>query len=174
MKPFRNQKGFTLIELLIVVAIIGVLAAVGIPMYNGYITNAKVNASKQFHNEVKEFSAATFTLCLTKSDPSSAIQVGSRQVSCHNAMRSWCRFFMLYFKDDLQSKNPWNSSLKTPWCMASNPTRNFNMKQFMGETRLYAPRSGQGRWLYIYTNIGEDDNGKTIMLTDKVYNEGAI
>ena len=173
MKPFRNQKGFTLIELLIVVAIIGVLAAVGIPMYNGYITNAKVNASKQFHNEVKEFAAATFTLCLTKSD-SSAIQLGSKQVSCRNTMHSWCKIFSAYFKDDLQSKNPWNSSLKTPWCMASNPTRNFNMKQFMGETRLYAPRSGQGRWLYIYTNIGEDDNGKTIMLTDKVYNEGTI
>ena len=38
----RQNKGFTLIELLIVVAIIGVLAAVGIPMYNGYITESKI------------------------------------------------------------------------------------------------------------------------------------
>ena len=35
-------KGFTLIELLIVVAIIGILAGVGVPMYNGYMANAKV------------------------------------------------------------------------------------------------------------------------------------
>ena len=58
-----KHKAFTLIELLVVVAIIGILAAVGVVAYNGYTTSAKITATKQQHQTIKNFIKASYGLC---------------------------------------------------------------------------------------------------------------
>ena len=45
LKQRKNQQGFTLVEVIVVAIIVAALAAVAIPLYNGYVTSSRTNAA---------------------------------------------------------------------------------------------------------------------------------
>ena len=77
----RAQQGFTLIELMIVVAIIGILAAVAIPQYKNYTIKAKIGNSLTSVDSLK----TAIALCMQETGDKANCDAGTNGIPANSS-----------------------------------------------------------------------------------------
>ncbi len=160
----RNQEGFTLVELMVVVAIVGILAAVAVPNYRAYQARARASEQKILLSAattaLNAYFAAegTYTLCLQ--EIGFEVAAGSR------------RWFTLGFA----SATPGNTCgpSGTASCLGHRWNNNGTVAATCAATSSYVIRNAQ---IDGPATIPQDDSELVILgtsLTQRTFSIGSI
>lgn len=159
----KHKSGFTLIELLVVVAIIGILASVGVVAYNGYTSAAKINATKQAYKMAEKKLNSVIAAC--KNGIGLKMLYSGREctTTLNGDQAAWETYNHM---TRAYNKNPYDSSVKaTEWnqsdgiayCPPKKPPKGQVKIGYGEKGNINYCRMGGGNMSCIYANIGNKD-----------------
>jgi len=105
----RKEKGFTLIELMIVVAIMGILAAVAIPAFIRYIQRAKTSEATSNVQKIYSGAVAYYDAEHVKQG-FGANTILKRRFPCDNGSSNWCPAAPPKGKKTSEPKSCWTNT----------------------------------------------------------------
>ena len=146
-----KTKGFTLIELLVVAAIIGVLAAVGVFSYNGYIKSVNRTATLTQHKTAIKFIKSYLAKC--DLDRTATVKISSsKSINCNiqnsaSGINSLNNIFIRHFLDE-GWKNPYGDTSPVVYTgRNSSQDRNGRMRFDETECSSGSPKKQIALWV---------------------------
>jgi len=172
----RNN-GFTLIELIVVVAILAILAAIGIPYYKEYSVKAKINASLANHQNYFNLLNTRATTCQSGINLNIPTKNYPGNVNCRPG-RGYIGDSIAYktLKEaEEKAKNPYNNlpaSSNTYWGNGRDPANPALGYTAFGYKYSSACRPGgiSGQMMVIVTNVG-NVNGSSNIIRNEICTE---
>jgi prepilin-type N-terminal cleavage/methylation domain-containing protein len=170
-------KGFTLIEILVTIALIAILATIGIPFFNGFQTSSKINSSQINHQNMVKYVSSKFSWCslggdiTIRGEPQINIPGGSWSeyyVNCFGqSAASWAAWIGYHLRDTYGAKNVYIADEPMYKQAGSSPLdckADDYVRLKLGES-LFG--TGGANILCLVTNVGDPD-GRNYFLKDYI------
>ena len=170
------KKGFTLIELIVVVAIIGILAAIGTTAYNNFIESGRIAATKENHVNISNLIKTKAIMCkVDRTIDYKDLNGNSRSVNCKPSIDQFINImnqtiYGMEFKSPFYGSNPPQGS----WCRIN--VTNCSPPGYMSACPSHPEQGGylsifklNSTTLRICSNLGRSTGSTQYKQTDITY-----
>lgn len=156
LQKLKAKKGFTLVELIVVIAIIGVLAAILVPTMLGYVENSRITSADQIAKTIKD-----------------AAQVAATEMDTQGMGLATAKVVALGTYTPAENNNPATIVFSTASAQAANPegvigaAANYKGQQTAQAPAKHATKLSKS----LVTLLTEQKKGLTFLI---VYENGTV